>query len=149
MTIETGKELLPAEVYLLMLKQSALLQEMANEDLTPKDVDREYVVSFMITDEKSSFLLRPNLAAAFPSMPTLQYSSLVGSYASFGDSEGFANINGNFQALSLELGAMIHCPSSHGLQAPFITLNPSSLKEDGTKALLREILQRTAKGDSQ
>ena len=67
---------------------------MANEDLTPKDVDREYVSSFMITDEKSSFLLRPNLAAAFPSMPTLQYASLVGSYPSFGDSEGFPNING-------------------------------------------------------
>lgn len=67
---------------------------MANEDSTPKDVDREYVLSFMITDEHASFMLRQNLANAFPSMPTLQYSSLVGSYASFADSEVFHNING-------------------------------------------------------
>ena len=69
---------------------------MANEDLTPKDVDREYVVAFMITDEKASFLLRQNLALAFPSMPTLQYSSLIGSYPSFADSESFHHINGDF-----------------------------------------------------
>lgn len=73
---------------------------MANEDSTPKDVDREYVLSFMITDEHASFMLRQNLANAFPSMPTLQYSSLVGSYASFADSEVFHNINGELFRLS-------------------------------------------------
>lgn len=79
----------------------AYVQDMANPDLTPKDVDREYVLSFMITDEHASFLLRQNLASAFPSMPTLQFSSLVGSYASFANSESFHNINGepSLQAL--------------------------------------------------
>lgn len=67
---------------------------MATADNTPKDVDREYVMAFMITDEHNSFMLRQNLARAFPSLPTLQYSSLVGSYPSFADSESFHHING-------------------------------------------------------
>jgi hypothetical protein len=67
---------------------------MATADNRPKDVDREYVLSFGIVNEASSFMLRQNLATYLPSIPPLQYSRLVGSYPSFADSNEFHTING-------------------------------------------------------
>lgn len=40
--------------------------DMANEDATPKDVDREFVLSFAILDESHSFLLDDNMAKYLP-----------------------------------------------------------------------------------
>lgn len=68
---------------------------MATAENKPKDVDREYVLNFMIVSEASSFMLRQNIATYLPSVPQLQYSSLVGSYPSFADSNQFHTINGN------------------------------------------------------
>ena len=72
------------------------MQEMATADNRPKDVDREYVLNFMIVNEAASFMLRQNIATYLPSVPQLQYSQLVGSYPSFADSNEFHTINGNF-----------------------------------------------------
>jgi hypothetical protein len=40
--------------------------DMANDDGTPKDVDREYVLTFAILDEGHSFLLEKNMQTYLP-----------------------------------------------------------------------------------
>ena len=71
-----------------------VLQEMATDQNTPKDVDKEYVVNFSILNEVGSFMLRDNLAKYLPSIPNLQYSTLAGTITSFQDQQNFYVING-------------------------------------------------------
>lgn len=76
------------------------MQEMADENSRPKDVDREFVIMFSITNEASSFMLRANLQKYLPGVPNLQYSSLLDSVPEFITNMNFHAINGeHFSAL--------------------------------------------------
>lgn len=70
------------------------LQEMATADNRPKDVDREYVTMFSVTNEASSFMLRANLQKFFPGMPEPQYESMADAVPAFAANENMHAING-------------------------------------------------------
>lgn len=67
---------------------------MATPDNKPKDVDREYVLSYSILNEQASFMLRQNLQKYLPNVPQLQYNTLAGTITSFQDQQNYHTING-------------------------------------------------------
>ena len=92
------------------------LQEMATEDNKPKDVDREYVLSYSIVNEQSSFMLRQNLQRAMPNIPQLQYNTLAGTIVAFQDQENFHVINGKLIPCPMPLAdSLSDSQSAYGL----------------------------------
>ena len=67
---------------------------MATAENRPRDVDREYVLSFGIIDETASFMFRTNLQSYLPNVPPLQYKALAIDTPAFSDSNSMHTING-------------------------------------------------------